>query len=395
MSTAYELPIFNAYKPKKLVQLSRKLEAGDSIPEPSEERIEQSLKKLQSGLEIRRKDMKVLCYRLDEVERRGLLEKFISVAKEFFGKTERVYYQLKALLLSYYRLYKSHDIFILLKYGVDNNVQWKDDMNYIKSIIEKSEDLKHFFLNIWEEISACRTEEELCNKFDLLMLKKDSPMLQLVLKRKLMTEIDKTFINSDLSFLMIILREYISQNEHKEVFDRFLISRKDSNLDHLDKETEIWFQFIGDTLGDPYGKLKTKWIGISEEGKKTFQRWKALKNIKYFFSEITGDPRRLKFWKQYADKFYRVEFFEKYDKVLLMETNDYLFVEFAKLGAMYVYKREIADINSLEQKFSKHSKTHVVTYVLKNPNLCSERMVHTGDWEYKFKYVFFNKGFIN
>lgn len=394
MSKTYELPIFNAYKPKKLVKLSRKLEAGNSIPEPSKERVERALTKLQNGAEIRRRDMKILCYRLDEVERRDLLEKFIPIAGEFFDKTQRVYYQLKALLLSYYKLYRSNDIFILLKHSVENNIQWKDDINYIKGIIEKSSDLKQFFSNILKEISVCKTKDELEKKIELLIFKKDSTLLQLILKRRLLNEIDKEFTNYNLDLLMFILKEYISLSEYKEVFDIFLESRKNSSLEHLSDEEEIWFYFIGDELGDPYGRLRTKWIGISEEGKATFQRWKALKNIIVFFSEITGDPRRLNFWKQYADRFYRVEYFEKYDKVLLMETDKYLFVEFAKLGAMYVYSKEVVNINSLEQKFSRHSKTYVITHVLKNFNECLEKLSHNSGWEYKFRSVFYSQGYI-
>jgi hypothetical protein len=393
MSVRYELPMFNAYKPKKLVQLSRKMETIENAFDFSSQRVEKSILKLQSGEILRRKDIKILAYRVDQLEERGLLDKFLNNARQFYSKSQSMYYQVKALLQSFYNLYKSQELFLLLKTGMVNNTRFKEEMIEIKTIIDKSLDLKEFFTNIREAIYSCKTIIELEQKINKLMLKKDTSLLRLILKRRVMDEL-AAHKNNDFDFHMHILKEYINPNDHKEIFQSLLLSMVDENLEHLDSATENWFIFIGDQLGDPYGNLKTKWIGISEDAKKTFQRRKALKNIKYFFSEITGDRRRLNFWKQYASYFYRVEYFEQYDKALLMETSKYLFVEFAKIGAMYMYRKDVLDISSFEEKFKYRSRTSVVTSVLKNPKICSERMTHTGDWESKFRDAFNNYRYI-
>jgi hypothetical protein len=393
MNIRYELPMFNAYKPKKLVQLSRRMDAYENAFNFSSQRVEKSISKLQSGENLRRKDIKILAYRLDELEKRGLFENFINSARQFYSKTQSMYYQVKALLQSFYNIYKSHELFFLLKTGMVNNTRFKKEMSEIKAIVDKSEDLKEFFIDIRDALYSCKTKAELEEKLNRLMLNKDTPLVQLILKRKVMDEL-AALINNDFEFHMFILKEYINPNDHKEIFQSLLLSMVDENLEHLDPSIESWFIFIGDQLGDPYGILKTKWIGIAEDAKETFKRWKSLKNIKYFFSEITGDQRRLNFWKQYASYFYRVEYFEQYDKALLMETSKYLFVEFAKMGAMYVYRKDILDVSSLEQKFKYRSKTYVVARVLKNTDLCSERLPHTGGWEAKFKYVFNYRGYI-
>lgn len=390
MKIKYEQPQFNAYIPKKLLRLSQKLdEQAESVAfDFSEKRKEQIMSKLQEGSLLRKNEMKILLYNLDEVVNKGLLESFLVKMNKFFNYKQKMYYHLKAGLLSYYKLYQYEPIYDAIRIGFSNNIEWKSESLVMKDLIYDCNDVRDFFRRLNKEIGSCNNKEEFKEKIKLLMLKIDTPLLNLILIRKVLNSIEENFQESS-GYLMEIVKEYVPKNRYKEIFEKVLLScNLDLNIENMPIQTDLWFNFIGDEFGDPYGRLKTKWIDVTEEAKKVFQRWKVLKNIVFFFSEITGDRRRLEFWKQYANYFYRVHYIEKCSKALLMETSNHLFIEFAGGGGLYMYRKDILNIEKVEDLSNRYSKTHMINNVLKVRNMSEEYLVHRGSWEYDFRRKF-------
>ncbi|MGV8984547.1 EH signature domain-containing protein [Clostridium sp.] len=390
MRIKYELPQFNAYVPKKLIRLAQKLDIEEEYKafNFSEKRKDKIMEKLNEGNMLRKSEMKILLYSLDEVEKMQLLESFLVKMKKFFNHKQKMYYHLKAGLFSYYKLYQSEPIYDAIRIGFFNNLEWKKEAFLIKKIIYDCLNVRDFIQRLYAEIATCDTKEKFEEKIKLLMLKKDTPLLNIIVASKVLNAIGDN-LPKNTEYLLELVKEYVPKNNYKEIFEKVLLSSNmNIKIENTSSEIDLWFNFIGEEFGDPYGRYKTKWIELSEEAKKIFQKWKALKNIKYFFSEITGDPRRLKFWKKYADYFFRVEYIEKCSKALLMETSKHLFIEFAAGGALFMYRKEILNIQSVEEILSSHSKTYVTNAVLKARNKSEEYLVHRSRWEYEFERKF-------
>lgn len=383
------MPDFSLYKPKSLNNLVRKLEHIDSaeivIPE---DRFQKAINKLKNNEFLMRRDYKALLYGMEEVNKEGLIESFIEKVAIFFVGHGKIYYYLKALVFSYYKLYKYKAIFGLLKLGFSVNQQWREEIEPIRNLIDESEDIIDLLRKINEEFLKTNTIEELENKIEEFMMKKDTPMLQEILKHKVLTSIDKELLDYKAEELLYITESYIPETYYKEVFQRFLLSSSARNNEG-NPDIEKWFEFIGDNLGDPYGLGRVRWKGIDEEAIKVFQLWRAGKKIGQFFTEIIGDPRRLSFWKQYTRYFYRVEYFEEYEKALLMETKDHLFIEFAKIGAMYMYTKGVLSIDKVEQVASQgRRKNYIINSLLKSPIKATLKEDHRGSWQQKFSRQF-------
>jgi hypothetical protein len=389
MKIKYELPQFNSYTPKKLIKLTQKLDNQEEIKafDFSSQKKGKTIEKLQKGSLLKKGEMKILLYYLDEVEEKKLLEKFLVKMNKFFSQKQKMYYHLKAGLFSYYKLYKCEPIYDALRLGFHNNLQWKSEAIVIKELFYNCENVRDFFQRLCKEIQVCKTKEEFEEKIKLLMLKKDTPLLNIILPRIVLNSIDEKHQENTI-YLIEIVKEYIPKIKYKEIFEKVLLTSMASDIEHISSETDLWFNFIGDEFGDPYGRYKTKWLEVSQEAKEVFQKWKTLKQIKYFFSEITGDPRRLNFWKRYANYFFRVEYIEKCSKALLMETSKHLFIEFAAGGALFMYRKEILNIQKVEEILKSHSKTYITNGVLKARNKSEEYLIHRGSWEYDFKRRF-------
>lgn len=388
MSQTYIMPDFSLYRPKSLNNLVRKLEhidiAEGIIPE---ERFEKAMDKLKNNDFLMRKDYKALLYRMEEINTAGLMSNFIERITIFFKEHNKVYYHLKALLFSYYKLYKYKAIFGILKLGFSVNQQWREEIKPIRKIIEESEDIIDLLKKINLEFLKTTTIEELENKVEELMMNKDTPMLQAILRHKVLVSLEKETIGDKAEDLLYIIENYIPDTDCKDVFEKFLLSKAAIN-NESDSNIERWFEYIGDKLGDPYGLGRIKWKGIDEEAIKVFQLWRAGKKIGKFFTEIIGDPKRLNFWKQYTRYFYRVEYFEEYDKALLMETKEHLFIEFAKIGAMYMYTKDVLSIDKVEQISHKRKKSFIINNLLKSPVKAILKEDHRGYWQAKFSRQF-------
>lgn len=397
MAYTYSVPDFSIYKPKRLNNLAKKLDSIENAEVVvTEDGFQKSLNKLKENKPLIRRDYKALLYRLEELESSGLMTDFITKTQEYFQSHSRIYYHLKALIFSYYSLYRYRIIFNLLKLGFSVNQQWRDEIIPLKNLIEQSKDSMELFNNINKEFYNCVTLEEVAEKINLYMMKEDSSMVKAILTNKVLTEIEKGELNLRSEELRQITEHYLPQKNQKTVFEKFLLTQDDKNLENMHPNIEAWFRYIGECIGDPYGAGRAKWKGIDEEAIRIFQRWRAAKQIGVFFTEIIGDPRRLIFWKKYIKHFYRVEYFEEYEKALLMETKNHIFVEFAGIGAMYMYDREVLSIDKVEQVAEEYkrryrrssAKSYVISQLLKVEQKAQSRMIHGSDWEHKFQREF-------
>lgn len=395
MGYIYSIPDFSVYRPKKLNNLIKKLDYVDkSEIVITEDSFQKALNKLKEDKFLLRKDYKTLLYRLEELSALELMEEFIYKVEVFFQTHNRIYYHLKALLFSYYNLYRYKSVFNLLKIGFSMNEQWKDEITPIRNLINKSEHITDLFSNINEEFCKCNTLDEIEYKINLYMMNKGNPMLKLILTNKVLKSMDNKNINFNAKELLYITENYIAQSSYKEIFEKFLLTQSDKNLEDISLIIEEWFRYIGDNLGDPYGLGRIKWKGIDEQAINVFQQWRVAKQIGVFFTEIIGDFRRLNFWKRYTKYFYRVEYFEAYDKALLMETKDHLFIEFAKIGAMYMYSKDILSIDKIYEASLQYSKTYIKNSILRKANVSILNIKHLGQWEYKFKREFYYYNYI-
>lgn len=54
-------------------------------------------------------------------------------------------------------------------------------------------------------------------------------------------------------------------------------------------------------LADPRIDHRGRWTGMSEKAKHIISYWVSAEDLRIFFSEISGDKRRLQFWRRYLD----------------------------------------------------------------------------------------------
>jgi hypothetical protein len=402
-TSKYLLPNLKFYKPNKLQRLSEKVEqeTDKRAMNFSENRLERSLDFLKSGRPLRRSYCKVIAYHLaalkHDKDQKFLYDKFIFKAKEFFNEVGKYYYHLKALLSSFYTEFMDKKIFKLIKLIVKNNTQWKSEMDFTKQLLIKSNSAKDYFVQTLNQIKHYNSLDEIESFREKLFMKNNSSLLESLIFNWIQEEIDKGIEKINNEFYKTLLNKYLASEKKKEVFEKILLSQKEiNNFDFISNEVEDWFNLIGETLGDPYGSNSAKWLTIDEEARDIFKKWKVHKNITYVFGEISGDQRRLDFWKEYSDYFYRVEYFEEYAKAILMESRDHLFIEFAGGGALYMYEKEDRNIQQIIDNVDNHSRTKMVSDELKDPSeiLCKERLIHNSrDWESKFTRRFSTYGY--
>ncbi|MDI3478406.1 MAG: hypothetical protein PWQ59_1931 [Thermoanaerobacterium sp.] len=392
----YSLPNFGVYKPQKLRQLAAKIVVDKDIDNNfSGERIELAIKKLKNSERLLSRDYKILCFYLNRVIEDNLLEKFTERITKYFNEKEKIYPYLKALLRSYYDLSQNNDvIFRVLKLGFLKDINLKENILASKDLfiscnntLEVLQKINNGLIHVFDLESQNKIIESYLIKPTDLFAKK-----LFYIKSFGMVK-ENLYINNCKYFLEHI-NKLLDLNARKKIYETFLIKEKGAkDYSNLVAAKDNIFRNINNELGDPYDKYNAKWQNISEEAIDVFRQWLTQKNLREFFTTIAGDSRRLDFWLKYKKYFYRVEHFSELDDALLMETSRHIFIEFAYSGALYMYDRDYLDLGKLKNMIKTKSRSHIISFVLKNRAECLERLIHQGDWEYRFNYEFKSYGY--
>lgn len=364
---SYQLPDFNFFKPKKVKKISEKInnELEDIIFTYTDSKLDRAIEKLKSNENLLRSDYKILFYNLsmlDSEDNKHLINRLFHKSEVYFNKPGNYLYHYKALLSSFYNIY-NNNILELMKLITNNNKNWKEDMSYIRHVIDTNNTIKNLLTTVLQEIKNCNSKDDLREFKNKLLIKNNNNFLEYIFLKYIEKNLDTT--NGRTEFIMYILNEYISWENQKKVFEKFLLLNKDLFFDDLSPQANIWFELISDKMGNPYGLSGAKWGDISNDAKDVFKNWYANHKITVFFSEMSGDTRRLEFWKKYAHHFYRIEYL--YDLIIIMESKQHLFVEFSDRASGKFYLYDIDELN-IERviKFSSTQSKTFVTDLLKN-----------------------------
>lgn len=386
----YILPDFKYLRPKNI---KRFLNSLDSIMDKLDEKdikdiFEISLKKLKNKEELNKREFKVLILKIKELKNLNLFDEFYIRLQNLFNTENDLYRYLVVLLQVYYEMYNDNDIFRILRFGIIHNKNIKEEFKYISKKIKLSNNRGVFQDLIAKDMSNCECLDDINFICDKYYIKKSSTFMKLMIALSIIKSNLKSITDSKLELIKYVCENIFQEEINKRIFENIILANGDIRVDKFDYNTNKIFRFIGEMLGNPHSKTKIKWNDIGDEAIKIFRNWQAYNNINIFFKDIAGDERRFEFWKQYARYFYRVEYFKNLDGAILMQGSDYLFVEFAKIGAVYMYRRDYLDIEKIEEKISNYSNTYVKTRILRDKNLVTERLVHTGSWEYNFEWKF-------
>jgi len=187
MNTTYKLPDFSYFQPKKVKKIAEKVDRNiDKIMIPqSDTRLDRAIEKLKSKHRLSRNDYKILFYNLqifDNDESEFLMDRLISNSEKYFNEEGRYLYHFKALLSSFYDIY-NNKLLRLLKLILENNINWKDEMNYVKSKVAHNNTIGELFYNTLEEINNISTKDDLLKfKSKLLINDKNKFLEELFLK---------------------------------------------------------------------------------------------------------------------------------------------------------------------------------------------------------------------
>lgn len=405
MNTTYKLPDFSYFQPKKVKKIAEKVDRNiDKIMIPqSDARLDRAIEKLKSKHRLSRNDYKILFYNLqifDNDESEFLMDRLISNSEKYFNEEGRYLYHFKALLSSFYDIY-NNKLLRLLKLILENNINWKDEMNYVKSKVAHNNTVVELFYNTLEEINNISTKDDLLKFKSKLLINDKNKFLEELFLKYFRKNLKISLINKKTELMLFILNNYLSWEKQKVVFEDFLLIHKDIYFDDISKFSSKWFRLISEKMGNPYGKSSAKWGDVIEEARDVFKNWLANHKITEFFEDISGDNRRFKFWKQYAHHFYRIEYL--YDLIILLETKEHLFVEFSNRasGKFLLYDLKEINIDKIKNFSEDKSKTFV-TELLKNAYNYYDKehyeqklaLIHQHHgWESKFAEKLINYGY--
>jgi len=383
-----ELPQFRFYRPRQLKKLEERIAGEDCILEISfaNDRIEKALDKLRNGLPLARKDYKILCFHLEEVAAAGLLEIFIPQLSKFFNQAKYYQSHLKGLIVSYYDLFKNESIFRVLQHAIRRSNNIKEGMQPASDLLARSTDGKIFLINMYREFNKCSSMEEIDELSKLYLLGKNKNLyisiIQLIIAGK-MKQVDGV---EAAEYLISLMDEINDTNILKKSFESFLLLFKDVEFfDNQKIYHELIFEYILERMGDPFRGGRARWMNMSQDAQDVFTLWQTQKNIKHFFGDIAGDYERLQFWKQYSHYFLRVEYFPRLSGAILMQSKDHMFVEFAEVGAMYMFRREIQNVEMVENYSKRYNRVDSVKK-LRDRTGCTERLIHTPyQWQSNFR----------
>jgi hypothetical protein len=167
-------------------------------------------------------------------------------------------------------------------------------------------------------------------------------------------------------------------NIYKRIFNYYI--ENDISTEYYSND---WFNHILQLLGNP--ENNELWKNFNSEQVEIFKQWLVFKELHEIFSINVQDERRLKFWKKYINYIEKVKFVEELNQAILMETKNYVFIEFGKRGnAFYVYKKEHMNIKKLEDLQRTRASTRIISNLKSRYNAVLY-LSHSGTWESKFK----------
>ncbi|MTI71440.1 MAG: hypothetical protein FH751_14435 [Firmicutes bacterium] len=389
----YVLPNFDDYIPQfidisiKKIKKSHLYNANYTY-NVNNERYKEALLKLKESNNIKdlsKRDIKILSNNLITLENLGLFDKYYKLLEVRAKDIRNKNYFIRPLLNYLYNGNKNKGkVYELVKKFGKAITRRKERYEDILNLFNKSTTSSEFIKNAKEKfiIDNKREIDTICEK--LLIKPTDEIYSECIIEFIYYNYLDEnlwTFHKKTIKVMKLDLR--------KKIFKKILLLYEDEI--NVSEYPERWFRFIYEQLGDPYDPANVKWRGL-EDVKEIFRRWNIDKNIEKFFEKIVGgDKRRKRFWKQYINNIYRIEYFEKASKALVMEFKNHLFVEFAKIGACYYYDKRELNINEINSKInsSNLSKTKKINFLKQG----YDKKDHRGRWEYRFDYIIENLGY--
>lgn len=365
MATKYKLPDFDNYQPDKVKKITEKIdkELENVLFSFSKTKLKRSIKKLKTNEELMRSEYKILFYHLSSLRKnKEIYNRLIKKSMRYFNKPGNYLYHYKALLSSYYNNNKNK-IFQLLKLISNNNKKWKKDMLYIKKLIDKVNTSHDFYKIVLQELNKCESEDDLESLKRKLQMKNNNLFLKQVFYSYIMDNLSTNPDNSN-ELIINIVENNLPWEKKKKIYEKWLLLHKNFDFDTLTTLSIKWFELIGEQMGDPYGLNSASWADLSNTAKDIFKNWYAFNKISYFFNEISGDTRRLQFWKKYSHHFYRIEYL--YDLIIIMESRQHLFVEFSNKASGRFYLYDLEDEVTIEKimEFKKNrSKSFMLSFI--------------------------------
>lgn len=390
-----DLPPFKLFRPRELKKLEDRIVNNERIVEIfSNDRIETALEKLKSGLPLTRKDFKILCFHLERVMTDGMLEVFLPQLLGFFNKAEHYPGHLKGLLVSYYDLFKNEAVFSVLQYAVKKSSDTKEYMQLVANMLKKSSGCRDFLHKMLIDFDNSTSITDIEEISELYFVGKNKNIYVSIIQLIIAQKIRAVDSSDSAEYLIDLMNEINDVTTLKPFFESYLllftqVQFFDNQKDHFNRI----FEYIGEKMGNPYKGGKARWIGVSQDALDVYTLWQTQKKIKYFFGDIAGDPFRLRFWKGYSHYFLRVEFFSQFSGAILMESKEHLFIEFAQVGAMYMFRREIQNIDQIEQYPGRYNNTDIIQK-LKDRRTCNERIIHyRHQWQSTFSSTLAGYGY--
>jgi len=399
MKRKYILPDFTYLTPKKIDDSIRiikrsKLYNPDIEMKPHKDKFEAALKKLINNEELYKKDYKILIYYIDSLENRGYFNKFYTR----FNKDLSTLNSLRSFISPFASyMYNSYD-------GFKNT----DTIYKMFKSIEGKIDNKEKYKNIRNKLKSCSSNVYFLNKVktDFKNIKNQID-IETATKSVFMKTTDKFYYECIKEFIII---NYLDENLWdfiKRSFNSMDLKIKKSIVEavllkykgnfNINSYPDRWFKLILEEFKDPYGPLKNKWNGISDDAREVFRVWNNNKNLYDFFENRVegGDRARLKFWKQYINEIYRIEYFADLQDALVMEFKSHVFIEFAKKGnALYMYSKKVIDIEYIKDELRRgYKSTTKKMQILKDKNRFIDKINHAGSWEDKFETQLWKFGY--
>lgn len=390
MVEKYTIPNFKNLLPKSIQISTLNVEKSKYYnPEievkPSEDRFKNSFNKLLKGEYLVSRDYKILLFYLDEVER---MYNFNRLYDSFYNRidTFQSYRGFIRPIASYiYNYYDNIEniekVYVLFRVIIEK-LKYKDRYISIKTISKNNTKIKSFLYIIKSNFYNIETKSEIDDLLKkVFMSRNDKFYLKCMVKFIIKNYLDNKLIDE---FIDIISRMDLATK--KEVFVEILkIYSKKADINSY---PVVWFDMISKYLGDPYGRINNKWSGIEDYLKETFRRWNNSKYLYEFFNKTVdgGDPERLKFWKQYIDSIYRIEYYEDLYNALVMEFENDVFIEFAEKGnALYIYKKDVRSIDDINKKINTDTITKKEKREYVKDRDLADTMHHRKEWQYRFE----------
>jgi hypothetical protein len=271
-----ELPPFSQYRPRKLKRLEKKFINDERSMDASfdYDRIDKALQKLKSGLELSRKDLKVLCYHLEKVIAEDLLEVILVQLYQLFDSNKQYSGNIKGLLASYYDLFKNEEVFSSLKYAMKNNKPIRDYLKPVAKLLNDSKNCSAFLLNLFHvfNVSTCLMDIEKIR--DIYLIGQNKNIYIAIIQLMIVSRITQISSMEAAEFIKILMDEIHDVNILKPIFEEYLSSFVDIEFfDDQEDYVDDIFNYIGDHMGDPHKGGTVRWIGMSQDAIDIYTLW--------------------------------------------------------------------------------------------------------------------------